>query len=360
MTANQEGDDSSSKPLKKTSNRAVIGTLVILGFIVLSVPTLTEAGPGSNGLKTFISDILLRAEVSAEVSVERYQNSQTLALLAPEQRPLGEISRGGGDITIIEGTSLLAESGPMGTAADMDGSLHDEGNINIYVVREGDTISEIAEMFNVTTNTVRWANNLTSNTLKSGQVLLILPVSGVSYKVLKGDTLSTIAKKMKGDEDEISRYNGLATGAKLSVGETLIIPNGVVEAATKKSPIASKVASKSNSGYYSHPLPGARRTQGIHGWNGVDLASYAGAPIKAAAGGQVLVARTSGWNGGYGNYVVISHSNGTQTLYAHLSKTAVTSGANVSKGQVIGYEGSTGRSTGPHLHFEVRGAKNPF
>jgi murein DD-endopeptidase MepM/ murein hydrolase activator NlpD len=102
------------------------------------------------------------------------------------------------------------------------------------------------------------------------------------------------------------------------------------------------------------------RTQGIHGYNGVDLAAGVGTPILAAAGGEVIVAKGSGWNGGYGNYVVIKHPNGTQTLYAHMSSTAISSGAQVSGGEVIGYVGNTGRSTGSHLHFEVRGAKNPF
>jgi murein DD-endopeptidase MepM/ murein hydrolase activator NlpD len=108
-------------------------------------------------------------------------------------------------------------------------------------------------------------------------------------------------------------------------------------------------------------MPGAIITQGLHGWNGIDLGAARGTPIHAAAGGTVIVARSGGaWNGGYGNYVVITHSNGTQTLYGHMKSVIVSPGQGVSAGQVIGYEGSTGASTGPHLHFEVRGAANPF
>ncbi|MDO8482413.1 MAG: M23 family metallopeptidase, partial [bacterium] len=73
-----------------------------------------------------------------------------------------------------------------------------------------------------------------------------------------------------------------------------------------------------------------------------------------------IVSKNYGWNGGYGEYVVISHSNGTQTLYSHMSENITYPGMRVSQGQVIGYVGSTGKSTGSHLHFEVRGAKNPF
>jgi len=108
------------------------------------------------------------------------------------------------------------------------------------------------------------------------------------------------------------------------------------------------------------PISGGQKSQGLHGYNGVDLDTYGGAPIFAAANGKVIISKSSGWNGGYGKYVVISHGNGTQTLYAHNSQNIVYPGQNVVKGQVIGYIGSTGRSTGSHLHFEVRGAQNPF
>jgi murein DD-endopeptidase MepM/ murein hydrolase activator NlpD len=108
------------------------------------------------------------------------------------------------------------------------------------------------------------------------------------------------------------------------------------------------------------PVASGIRTQGIHGHNGVDLASSVGTPIYAAATGNVIISRVGGWNGGYGNYIVISHSNGTQTLYGHLNSISVNSGDNVVKGQFIGTMGNTGKSTGPHLHFEIRGARNPF
>jgi murein DD-endopeptidase MepM/ murein hydrolase activator NlpD len=108
------------------------------------------------------------------------------------------------------------------------------------------------------------------------------------------------------------------------------------------------------------PIVGGVRTQGIHGYNAVDLANKIGTPVMAAADGTVTVAKMGGWNSGYGNYVVISHANGTQTLYAHAESLNVTMGQTVSQGDVIAYIGITGKTTGPHVHFEVRGAKNPF
>jgi murein DD-endopeptidase MepM/ murein hydrolase activator NlpD len=180
--------------------------------------------------------------------------------------------------------------------------------------------------------------------------------------VQKGDTLQSIAKKYKADVTEIAQYNHLAETAILAVGEIVLVPDGEIAAPPSAGrPATLRGASGPNlDGYYLRPLLGGRKTQGLHGYNGVDIASYTGAPVLASAAGSVIIARSSGWNGGYGNYVAISHPNGTQTLYAHLSGVAVNAGANVVRGEIIGYVGSTGRSTGPHLHFEVRGARNPF
>ncbi len=142
-----------------------------------------------------------------------------------------------------------------------------------------------------------------------------------------------------------------------------MIPDGTIAATAQATAVAVKSSTgavSSQATGYTHPLPGAQRTQGIHGYNGVDLAAPAGTPILAAAAGEVIISRASGWNGGYGLYVVIKHPKGSQTLYATMSRTAVAAGDSVEQGQIIGYVGSTGRSTGDHLHFEVRGARNPF
>ena len=176
----------------------------------------------------------------------------------------------------------------------------------------------------------------------------------------KGDTLKAIATKYHGDVDDIIAYNRLADASDIAPGATIVIPGGeVVAAPAKKKPVGSAGGSIA-SGYFKHPLPGSVRTQGIHGYNGVDLGAPIGTPILAAASGNVILSRVGGYNGGYGNYVVIKHPNGTQTLYAHMSSNAVSVGDYVAQGQTVGRVGSTGRSTGAHLHFEVRGAKNPF
>ncbi len=271
----------------------------------------------------------------------------------------------GADIHTSGDKALLAFAGPSGTIADVASSTPPD-RISIYVVRPGDTLSEIAKMFNVSVNTIIWANNLKGvNDVHPGDTLVILPVSGIERTIVKGDTLKSIAKKYDADENEIAQFNGLDLSATLAVGSTIIIPGGeIVAPAPVPRPISLPPLLGGGgtfvAGYYSNPVPGGHVTQGIHGKNGIDIGALRGTPVHAAAGGTTIVARGGGWNGGYGNYVVITHNNGTQTLYAHLKSVNVSPGQLVTAGQVIGSVGNTGRSTGVHLHFEVRGATNPF
>lgn len=270
---------------------------------------------------------------------------------------------GGGDVTIVGQSALLAETGPLGTIADI-GDKNQQGQISIYVVREGDNLSKIAKMFNVSVNTILWVNNIgRDDPLKVGQTLIILPVSGIRYEVKEGDTIESIAKKWKGDVSEIINFNNLSPNQSLTVGMTIIIPDGEAPLpASSYTPSQTPYRGGSGpnyAGYYIRPVSG-RKTQGLHGYNGVDLAASCGTPIVAAATGDVIMARSGGWNGGYGNFIIIDHSNATQTLYAHMGSNIVGVGWHVVQGQVIGYAGDTGRTTGCHLHFEVRGAQNPF
>lgn len=271
-------------------------------------------------------------------------------------------SKGGGDIVIEDETALRSEGGPSGTMANIEDQKPSD-HISIYVVREGDSLAGIAKMFGVSPNTIVWANDIRGGALKVGTVLTILPVTGVKHTVAKGDTLQSIAKKYKGDLDEILQFNNLARNAQIAVGETVIIPDGELGApkpATTRTTTIKGSTAPSYEGYYIKPIVGGRKTQGIHGYNGIDFGAPVGTPIVASAPGIVIISKTGGWNGGYGNYVVIRHDNGTQSLYAHNTSNAVAVGESVVQGQVIGYVGSTGRSTGPHVHFEIRGAKNPF
>jgi LysM repeat protein len=305
-------------------------------------------------------------QTEAAVTVEP-ENAQTITLLHAATHIDPNPSKGGGDILVEDG-ALVADTGP-GESDAM--TIRENGQISVYVVREGDSLSQIAEMFEVTPNTILWANDIKKASLiKPGDSLIILPISGVRYVLKKADTLASIAKIYAGNVDDIITYNGLSSPTDISVGQTIVIPGGRVptpptpkKAAPKKGVGTGSVSSKGPSGgnsYFTHPVPGAVRTQGMHGYNGVDLGAPTGTTVRASAAGEVIISKNSGWNGGFGNYIVIKHPNGVQTLYAHLSTNAVSAGQTVSQGGPIGTVGSTGQSTGPHLHFEVRGDINPF
>lgn len=283
-------------------------------------------------------------------------NSQTMGLLEGYLNS-NPTSTGGPTVAIVDNTALSSAGEDSGAFVDLGKS--GTGAISIYIVREGDTLGTIAEMFGVSTNTIVWGNDLKSKTLKVGQELVILPISGVRHTVKSGDTLQSLAKKYKADLEDILSYNSIPREAKLSVGDTIIIPDGVISAV--QTSVAQGAAQQTvASGYYVRPISGGRKSQGVHGHNGVDLAASIGTPIMASADGKVILSRTGGWNGGYGTYVVVSHSNGTQSLYAHMSANNVSVGDIVKQGQVIGSIGMTGKTTGPHIHFEIRGARNPF
>lgn len=298
---------------------------------------------------------------SKEQKEERMQNSQTMPLLQASLNYDPNPLSGGGDITIVGGTALMSEG--VGGISENIKDRPTSDQISIYVVREGDTISQIAQMFDVSVNTVRWGNDIKGSVISPGQTLVILPVSGVRHTVEKGDTLASITKLYKGDIDEVKKYNNVNESSTLSVGEVIIVPDGEILPQPSSSSAPARTSSLASTkvveGYYMRPVSGSR-TQGIHGFNAVDIGAPTGSSIVASASGKVIVSRNSGWNGGYGKYIVIQHGNKTQTLYSHNSENIVFEGMNVVQGQVIGYVGSTGKATGPHLHFEVRGAKNPF
>jgi murein DD-endopeptidase MepM/ murein hydrolase activator NlpD len=237
----------------------------------------------------------------------------------------------------------------------------------VYEVKKGDTLNGIAKLFGVTVNTIVWANDLTSRTAVKGDTLIILPITGIRHTVKKGETITAIAKKYKADSQDVAIYNGLAVNASLEIGDTVIVPDGEIQVVQPVKPKASNQPRVLNSytytapsGFLVRPISGGRRSQGVHGHNGVDLAASIGTPVFAAAAGTVIAARNGGYNGGYGSMIIISHANGIQTVYAHLNDIYINQGQSVTQGQTIGEVGNTGKSTGAHLHFEVRGAKNPF
>lgn len=260
--------------------------------------------------------------------------------------------------------------------------------IENYAVQEGDTVSTIAAKFGVNVATILWANGLTTrSTIKPGQTLKILPISGVSHVVKKNDTLGKIAQTYKVSVDEIQSYNRLSADSVLALGEELMIPGGTPPALSttvaartninvKPDVPITRIGNKAYDIYQE--ITGSKDTREkpadiveeepatkllwptdshqinqYFGWKhtGVDIHGRYNNAIYASEDGVVEV---SGWNsGGYGLQVVINHGNGMKTRYAHASKLFVKAGQQVKRGEVLAMVGTTGRSTGPHLHFEV-------
>ena len=237
--------------------------------------------------------------------------------------------------------------------------------VTTYEVQEGDSISFIASDFGVKVNTVIWANNLKSaDAISPGMILKIPPIDGVIHKVKKGDTVASIAKKYGADAANIISFNSLPKEGDLNVDSEINVPGGKIIGSTSTGIAQSSTAVRfsylpSLSGFFTWPATGYDWGV-VHGRNGVDIANSCGTPIYAAADGQITLAKSSGWKGGFGKFIKMSHANSTETLYAHMTKLLVEVGQYVSKNQQIGVMGTTGHSTGCHLHFEVHGAKNPL
>ncbi len=281
---------------------------------------------------------------------------------------------GMGTISGVESSFELQEQAPLedqATVAVKDKiDTENRKSIEEYTVQEGDTLYGIAQKFGLSINTILWANNLSVNSvLRPGDKLTILPVDGVKYTVKSGDTLSRIASKYNVEQDKIESYNGLESGDVLSIGQELIIPGGTqIAATTSTSKAISRIISKpstSTSSSSSAAQISSGASAGSMIWptdlhvitqyfswkhNGLDIDCYYDNDNYAAAAGYVTIA---GWRGGYGYLVEIDHGNGIKTRYGHHAALYVKQGDYVYQGQPIGRCGTTGNSTGTHLHFEV-------
>ncbi len=356
--------------IKKARNQTLVGVLSSFVFI----PTLAYAGVFS-----FVGGISFAEVKPKESEPSSSQTSNLLAVKLDEQRMIHLESYGGPRVAIAADGALIPEFSPYSIDYEIAEVTGSTGQIVVYTVQSGDTISEIAERYGISTNTIRWANGIKKgDTVREGQELVLLPITGIQVEIKKGDSISTIATRYAGDAEEIANYNNLDLDESLVAGEKIIIPDGelgaeltktaeVSEKKTEKKSVTKKetpssgtVAKKSElESYFIRPVNGvvSQKKHGPH--EATDVANKVGTSVVAMADGVVMISKSSGWNGGYGQYIVIRHPNKTQTLYAHLSANDVVAGQSVTQGQKIGELGNTGRSTGPHLHFEVRGDPDP-
>ncbi len=235
----------------------------------------------------------------------------------------------------------------------------------IYVVQPGDVVTGIAQKFGLRPETIQWSNSQLypyPDLLYIGEELFILPVDGVYHEVEAGDTLESIAEEYKADPPAIleSEYNDIADPEVLVVGQMLVVPGGSKPYVAQVVYAESPPGAAQGSGNFMWSVSGGI-TQGY--WGGhraIDIGAPCGTSIYASDAGYVAAI---GWMDGYGNHILLSHGNGWETLYAHLSQVLVRPDTSVQRGALIGRVGITGRSTGCHLHFEIRqyGTKrNPF
>lgn len=329
--------------LKDPSFAFKISVVVVFVFLILG-----SAFPGTGKAKDDGFDIKA-SERLASNRADIFSAPRTALI---EESPDLLISQGN---TVYASTPLFMPKGQVLGAR----SLFDEGEKDIisYTVRSGDSIDTIASNFGISRKTIVWANELKGSTIKPGQELVILPVSGVFHIVSSGDTVKDIADKYKADVDEIIEFNELAGRDDVRPGDILIVPGGEI-----REPVVAATPARPSSNSSSWLIPPASGyiSQRLHWYNAVDIATNCGSPIYASAGGTV---QATGYHPVGGNFVRILHSNGAVTYYGHMSRIGVSSGQSVSQGTRIGDIGNTGYTVGPtgcHVHFEVRGGSNPF
>lgn len=385
MQLNQTTDDSSDQYNQSIGKRVKISlfykafitkvsSFLTITFILASFPSSANA----SFLSDFTDLVLGTTATAGETTViesagETINNSQTVPLLETSVNPDLYNTNEPEDMVIVQDDSFIYNNAPINPDVKYEKSTLSD-KIYVYTIAEGDTLSDIAETFDVSLNTIRWENNISGNNIKVGQKLNILPVTGVKHVVKKGDTISKIADKYEAEVEDIYIFNDISKESVLKQGDIIFVPNGIITPVVAKSTSSSSSKSsgtkssntKAPEGYYIRPAVGkitspyGSRKGGFH--YGVDIGNARGTSVVAAASGTVIkvingcVEGKTSCGGRYGNLIVIEHGNGTKTFYAHLSKVYVSVGQTVSQGKTIGTIGNTGGSTGPHLHFEVENA----
>lgn len=374
----------------------VLVVLLTVFSVFINMISKTHAEDQTNDMSGTILSQLVKGEFEStpedqQLIVETFDSESTISSLhqsyldnlsafKPQARVSVEEEEINQDLVTDHNTGSIVRQ----DRASTDVSQKAREEMVVYTVKMGDTISTIAEEFAVSVSTILWENNLTAySIIRPGNTLDILPVSGVSHIVKKGESVTLLADKYNVSEDEIIAFNKLDSSGKLILDKKIIIPGGrkinesvngsddavktktysglavikgFITDSDKGKTLTKNIAKDFNAvplqgNKMNWPTVGNRITQ-YYSWkhHGLDIANKVGTPLYAADAGVVEVA---GWGTGYGNQIVIDHGGGKKTRYAHASKFYVSKGEKVAKGQIIAAMGSTGWSTGSHLHFEV-------
>ncbi|MEK7217486.1 MAG: M23 family metallopeptidase [Patescibacteria group bacterium] len=344
--------------------------IIVLTLIAVKGPSTGQSGIVGNIVRHYIEETSASI-IPIETNLQLTDIKSLMGGGASAISPTVALS------TIYEGQGGTGEDVSLETYAIQDSSVQAINSVSTdylndikpnkvieYTIQPGDALSFIASDYGVSVNDLIWANNLkNADSIKPDQIIRIPPVSGVIHKVKKGDTVSSIAKKYGVDSEKVKSFNRLSEADNLNIDDEIIVPGGKIMTqyiAKNQTTAAAIFAHLPDLGdYFMLPTRG-RISQGLHGRNGVDIAAACNTNIFADADGVATTVDDTGYNGGFGKLIKISHSNGTETLFGHASKLLITAGQAVVKGQLIALMGSTGRSTGCHLHWEIHGAKHPL
>ncbi len=337
------------------TKKIILFSTILLWFLFIALNLFL--GESQNKNQTSIS-LLKKVEISnlpLQKTAKKIDENFFLSIFSRTFQPFGsENVMAKDNSSLFDDNFLISIQNPAGTI-----SSSPKTGILTYKVKRGDSLIKIAKIFNISLSTILSANHLKINSIiRPGMNLSILPVTGILYTAQEGDTLVSVAEKFNISTKDLIRFNNLKDKT-IKVGDVLTIP-GIVQriSSIKKNKNEYSKLPKLR-GYFSPPCEGLN--YGIlHPKNAVDISNICGTKIYSAQEGLIIEAK-KGFNKGYGNYILIQHPNGTQTLYAYLEEIEVKEGTYVKKGQEIGKMGNSGEPEsvkGCHLHFEVYGAKN--
>lgn len=330
------------------------GIFVAWGILYLVSNLNVEKGVG--GLETSVPAEYIDESSDKEIKASGVAKMNGTASEADSMDALAELD----ELAIIDSLAETdADSDGLAAAEVLSQDARSSEGLELcyftYRVQKGDMIGFIADKFNVTQDTIISVNNIhQSRLIQIGQILKIPSMPGIVYTVKKnGETANSIAEKFEVSVEKLARVNHLQENQNLVAGQTLFAPDALLDWVTRQEingdlfhkPVRSRYYLSSYYGWRSSPFSGKRSYH-----SGVDMACPQGTPVYAALGGTVT---SVGYNNVYGNYIIVTHHSGYKTLYGHLSKQLVTRGKWVDTNSRIGLVGSTGLSTGPHLHFTV-------
>ncbi len=300
--------------------------------------------------------------LGTDARLELFSQEISTGMLKEETKK-GDLLSGAGHQEVLDGlTNKVAVTALPDQQRPVPQDERERPPIHIHTVSSGETLWDIARAYGITVDSILSSNDITnSNRIRVGQELEILTVRGVLHPVAYGESLWEIAERYQVSMNEIILANGISDASKIQPQDRLVIPGAtrvlikdvlVIKRQLQRAfdwPLLGRISSPF--GTRVHPVT---RVRTMH--NGIDIAVPSGTTIRASADGRVTY---SGYNGGYGNLVIIDHGDGIETRYAHNSRNHVRAGERVTRGQIIAVSGSTGVVTGPHLHFEIRYRQQP-